>query len=88
MSVSSSRFEAEVVTWCKREGGANGGSTCGYGQKMASCTVKKEQRTDCYVHTMKAGCNKENGAINVIAEGEKNSVLILVRLAEKENGSK
>lgn len=51
-------------------------------KKVADSTVKKEQSSDGYVHSVEAGGKEEDGSVDVITEGEENSVLVLVSLAE------
>ena len=55
---------------------------------MADSTVKKEQGTNGYVHSVEAGCQEEDRSVDVISERKKDPVLVLVRLTEQENSSK
>lgn len=87
MSVSGSSLETEVVARGEAEGCAAAIPSTFCGKKMTSCTVKKEQSSDSYVHSVEAGGNEEDGSVDVIAEREKDTVLVLVRLAEEEDSS-
>lgn len=87
MSVSSSSFETEVVAGSEAEGSAAAISSSWCCKKVAGCTVKKEKSSDSYVHSVEAGGNEEDRSVDIITEREENSVLILVRLAEQEDGS-
>lgn len=85
MSVSGCRLESEVVAWSQRKGGLRLGRVRSYSQQVSSCTVQKEHGTDRYVHSVESGGNEEDGSVDVIAEGEQDSVLVLVSLAEQED---
>lgn len=82
MSVSGSGFETEVVAWSETKGSSAAIAALFCGKKVTNSTVKKEQSSNRYVHSVEAGGNEEDGSVDVIAEGEKNAVLVLVRLAE------
>jgi hypothetical protein len=49
---------------------------------MAYSAESQEKSSDSYVHSVEAGGNKENGAINIFASREFNTVFILISLAE------
>lgn len=87
MSVSCSGLEAEVVAWSEGEGRVAATVSTLYGKKVTSCTVKKEESSDGYVHSVETGGDEENRTVDVITEREKNTVLILIRLAEQEDSS-
>jgi hypothetical protein len=85
VSVSSSRLEAEVMAWGEAEGSKAAVSSAICSKKVASRTVKKEKSSDSYVHSVEASGNEEDRSVDVITEGEKNAVLVLVRLAKQED---
>jgi hypothetical protein len=88
VSVSGSGLEAEVVTWSEAKDNTAAISCPFYGKKVASCTVKEEQSSDRYVHSVETSSNEKDRSVNIITEREQNTVLILVRLTEQEDSSK
>jgi hypothetical protein len=87
VSVSGSSLETEVVARSEAKDCAAAISRLFCSKKVTSCTVQKEQSSDSYVHSVEAGGDEEDGAVDVITEGEKDAVLVLVCLAEEEDGS-
>lgn len=37
------------------------------------------------MQAMKAGCQKKDGTVDILPEGEEDAILVFVRLAEEEN---
>lgn len=85
MSVSGSSFETEVMAGSEAEDCAAAISGVFRSKKVASCTVQKEESSNSYVHSVEAGSNEEDRSVDIIAEREKDPVLVLIRLAEKED---